>query len=218
MTWLRRILTTLRGEAHQRELDDELQFHLAMREQRNVDEGMDEREARRNARLRFGNPVVWRERVSEVDLMLFLRSVLEDARFGLRQLRRNPGFTLTAVLTLALGIGANTTIFSIADAVLLQPLPYPGAGRMLAIRERLPKTNLNDSWPDYVDWRAQNDVLDEMAALRPSGFSLIMAGSVQSVPGASVTDSFFLCLEPIPLLDGHSPARNPRPGPLPPLW
>jgi hypothetical protein len=74
MIWLRRILRTLQSQAHQGELDEELQFHLAMREQRNLDEGMGEGEARRNARLRFGNPVVWKERTSEADLMLFLRT------------------------------------------------------------------------------------------------------------------------------------------------
>ena len=215
MKWLRRILTALRIESHQRELDEELQFHLAMRAKKNRDEGMDTAEARRNARLRFGNPVLWRERMSEVDGTLFLRSIVDDLRFGLRQLGRSPAFTLTAVLTLALGIGANTTIFSVADAVLLQPLPYPGASRMIAIRERLPKTDINDSWPDYLDWRAQNDVFDEMAALQPSGFGFVADGSVQSVPGASVTDSFFPLFGVNPMMGRAFTSAESIPGAAP---
>ena len=191
MNWLKRMLMTVRSGAHQREVDEELQFHVDMREQRNASDGMSESEARRDARVRFGNPVVWRERVSEVDLMLFLKSVLEDLRFGLRQLGRNPAFALTAAITLALGIGANTAIFSIADAVLLKPLPYPGADRMIAIQEKLPKFQINDSWPDYVDWQKQNHVFEEMAMVQPSGFQLSMAGDSVSVPGVSVTNSFF---------------------------
>ncbi len=191
MYWLKRMVRTLRSDAHQREVEEELQFHVDMREQRNANEGMSEGEAHRDARVRFGNPLVWRERVSEVDLMLFLKSALEDLRFGLRQLVRNPAFALTAAITLALGIGANTTIFSIADAVLLKPFPYPGADRMISIQERLPKFQINDSWPDYVNWEKQNDVFEEMAMVQPSGFQLSMAGENVSVPGASVTNSFF---------------------------
>jgi hypothetical protein len=123
MSWIRRILTTLRSDAHQREVDEELQFHVDMREQRNVNDGMSEGEAHRDARIRFGNPVVWRERVSEVDLMLFLKSTLDDLRFGVRQLVRSPAFALTAAITLALGIGANTAIFTLVNAVMLKNLP-----------------------------------------------------------------------------------------------
>jgi putative ABC transport system permease protein len=191
MSWLKRLAKTLRSDAHRREVDEELEFHMAMREQHNVSDGMNEPDAHRDARVRFGNPLVWRERVSEADLILLIRSVLDDLRFGLRQLARSPAFALTAAITLGLGIGANTAIFSIADAVLLKPLPYPGADRMVVIHERLPKFTINDSWPDYVDWQKQNDVFDEMTMLQPAAFQLNTAGENVSVPGASVTDSFF---------------------------
>jgi predicted permease len=215
MNWFKRILMTVRSSAHQHEVEEELQFHVDMRERQNASDGMSERDAHRDARLRFGNPVVWRERVSEVDLMLLLKSALEDLRFGLRQLVRNPAFALTAAITLALGIGANTAIFSIADAVLLKPFPYPGAERMIAIHERLPKFEMNDSWPDYVDWQKQNDVFEEMAALQPSGFQLSMAGENVSVPGASVTNSFFSLFGANPIAGRSFTSAEDTPGASP---
>ncbi len=215
MNWLKRILMTVRSGAHQREVDEELQFHVAMREHRNVNEGMSQEAARRDARVRFGNPAVWRERVSEVDLMLFLKSVIEDLRFGLRQLVHDLAFALTAAIMLALGIGANTAIFSIADAVLLKPFPYPGADRMIAIHERLPASELNDSWPDYVDWQKQNDVFEEMTALQPSGFQLSRAGENVSVPGASVTNSFFSLFGANPIAGRSFTGAEETPGASP---
>ena len=192
MSWLRRILRTFRPNTNKRELEEELEFHLSMRERENLDEGMIAAEARRKARLRFGNPAVWLERLSEIDLMLLPRSIFDDLRFGVRQLWRNPGFAITAVLTLALGVGINTALFSVTDAVLLKPLPWPGADRMVAIHERVPKFGaMNDSWPDYLDWQAQNHVFSRMAALQPSEFTLNIDGTDQPVRGASVTNSFF---------------------------
>ncbi|MGB6132311.1 MAG: ABC transporter permease [Acidobacteriaceae bacterium] len=192
MRWLRRVLLTFRMKAHRHEMEEEVRFHLSMREQRNLDEGMSGNEAYRRARVRFGNPVVWLERMSEVEMHIHLRSVIEDLRFGFRQLVRNPVFTITAVLTLALGIGINTTIFSVADAVLLKPLPWPEAGRMVAIYERMPKFGvMNDSWPDYVDWRSQNSVFAKMAALQPSSSTVNLGGEDRQIPSVSVTNSFF---------------------------
>ncbi len=192
MTFLRRILRTFHRGSHWKDLEEELQFHVSMREQRNLNEGMIPEEARRQARLKFGNPAVWMERVSEVDLMLLLRSISQDFHFGVRQLWRNPWFAITAVLTLALGIGLNTAIFSVVYAVLMKPLPWPGADRMVAIYEHVPKFGtMNDSWPDFLDWQSQNHVFSKMAALQPTEFHLNMAGQDQPVPGASVTNAFF---------------------------
>lgn len=192
MNFWGRLLRTFHQGSHRKDLEEELQFHVSMREQRNLNEGMNPDEARRRARLQFGNPAVWMERVSEVDLMLLLRSILRDLRFGARQLWRNPAFTITAVLTLALGIGLNTAIFSVAYAVLLKPLPWPGADRMVAIYENVPKFGtMNDSWPDFLDWRSQNHVFSKMAVLQPAEFHLNMVGEDQPVPGASVTNEFF---------------------------
>src|SRR5262252_2013043 len=109
MAWMSRLRAMFRREKLAREFDEELAFHLSMREQLNVDEGMAPVEALRDARQRFGNPSVWRERMSEVDLMLLPQTVLQDLRYGVRTLARNARFTVVAILALALGIGINTT-------------------------------------------------------------------------------------------------------------
>jgi putative ABC transport system permease protein len=195
------------------EIAAELRAHVEMAVEEAVRKGMSEQQARRAARLRFGNPVTVSEKVSEADMLLLPWSVIEDLRFGLRQLWHSPVFTLTAVLTLALGIGANTAIFSVANAVLLQSLPWPGAGRMVAIHERLPRMGMiNDSWPDYQDWRAQNDVFEDMALLQTADFTVTQAGSSESLPGASVTNSFFSLFGAGPILGRTFTTAESAPG------
>src|ERR1700677_817203 len=108
MAWIHRLRALLRKEELDSELEEELRFHLSMRERRNVEVGMSNGEARRSARLRFGNPTVWREQMSEIDLMIFPQTVMQDLRFGCRMLLRNAGFTAMAVFALAIGIGMNT--------------------------------------------------------------------------------------------------------------
>src|SRR5580704_3798829 len=104
-------------------------------------------------------------------------TLLQDLRYGIRALAKNPGFTMVAVLTLALGIGANTAIFSVVDAVLLRPLPYPESGRLFTVYQTLPQNpaqNTGVSYPNYLDWVQQNPVFDSIAAVR--GNSLALSG------------------------------------------
>ena len=105
MAWTSRLRALFRSERLAQELDEELEFHLAMRQQWNEDRGVAAATARRQARLRFGNPLLWRERMSEIDLAMLPQTVLQDLRYGARILMRNAGFTLVAVLALAIGIG-----------------------------------------------------------------------------------------------------------------
>ena len=118
--WMDRLLALFRKEKLTQQFDEELEFHLAMREQWNQKQGMPQQEARRDARRRFGNRSLWRERMSEIDLMTLPQTILQDLRYGARMLVRNLGFTIAAVLALALGIGVNTAAFTAYKALIGQ--------------------------------------------------------------------------------------------------
>src|ERR1035437_4596102 len=135
MSLVRRIVNLRTRSKVNREIEEEIHAHMQMREEDNRAAGMSPPEARRDALLRFGNPVVTRERVAEADAALGLDSLGADVRYAFRQLRRSPGFACTAILILALGIGACTAIFSAIKPVLMDSLPYPHAARIMMIWE-----------------------------------------------------------------------------------
>ena len=135
MSLVRRIVNLRTRSKVNREIEEEIHAHMQMREEDNCAAGMSPPEARRDALLRFGNPVVTRERVAEADAALGLDSLGADVRYAFRQLRRSPGFACTAILILALGIGACTAIFSAIKPILLDSLPYPQAARIMMIWE-----------------------------------------------------------------------------------
>ncbi len=156
--WLR-IKTLFRRQQLDRDLDDELQFHLAMREQRLTEQGMPAEEARYAARREFGNATGAKEMNRELWTFPFLETIWQDVRYGLRQLRRNPGFTAVAVLTLALGIGANTVILSVVNTVLLRALPYPHADRIVDIS----RPQADASIPMFTYWEQNNPGFRDLA-------------------------------------------------------
>src|SRR5499426_2611208 len=125
---------------------------------------------------------------------LRMESFIQDLRFGVRMLLKNPGFTLIAVLTLALGIGANTAIFTVVNAVLLQPLPYPEARRLALISENFSQRNLNlitVSAPEYLDYRDRSRSFAQVAAYRRQPFTLTGAGEAESLAGAVCSTNLF---------------------------
>ncbi|MCL5670273.1 MAG: ABC transporter permease, partial [Acidobacteria bacterium] len=173
-------------------------------------------EARYAARRAFGNSTQTKESNREMWTFPFLETLWQDLRYGLRQLRRNPGFTVVAILTLALGIGANTAIFSVVDAVLLRSLPYKDPAHLLWTTFQNPKSDLHRSavpHPTYFAWRDQNDVFSGIAATHFTGeFTLKGAGIPERIPGMSVSANFFSVLG-VELLRGRSfTPEEDRPG------
>jgi len=126
---------------------------------------------------------------------------MEDVRYGLRMLRRNPGFTAIALLTLALGIGANTAVFSIVNGVLLNPLPFPDPGKLVVLFESKPNFKEGSiSYPNFLDWQRDNHAFTSIAAYRPDTFSLTSAGEPEQVRGEMVSADFFSILGVKPVL------------------
>ena len=147
------------------EMDAELEAHIALRTEDNIAHGMTPQEARRDALVRFGNPVVMKERTAGADMALSIDGLWRDVRYALRQLRRSPGFALTAIITLTVAIGANAVVFSILNALVLKPLDLPGARSLYMIEQRGFPMN---SYPDYLDLRQRNKSL-AFEARQPRG-------------------------------------------------
>src|SRR5215470_8902581 len=151
-----------------REFDDEIKAHLRLLTLRYVRQGMTEDEAARTARRQFGNVTLLKEARREMRGVRLVETFVQDLRYGMRTLRKNPGFTFVAVLTLALGIGANTAIFSVVNALLLRPLPYTEPDRLLQIWQNyLPNfPKLGVSGGDFQLWQEQAASFAQMAAYR----------------------------------------------------
>src|ERR1700744_3816605 len=155
MVWIARLRALFRRNKLTRELDEELMFHLSMREQWNVEQGMPRAEAHRDARRRFGNPSVWREHMSEIDLMILPQTILQDLRYGARTLFRNAGFTTVAILALAIGIGVNTAAFTFYKALFTRSLDAREPGRMVdfSLVRQSGNPDFDFSYPDYQAYR-----------------------------------------------------------------
>jgi putative ABC transport system permease protein len=145
-----------------------------------------------------------------------LTDLWQDLRFGARMLRTQPGFTLIAILTLALGIGANTAIFSIVNAVLLRPFPYQAPERLVILQERYTAVGFSPSYPNFADWRTQNTVCSSMSAVRQNeSFNLTGAGEPERLQGQRVSAEFFSTLGVQPLVGRDFLAEEDRAGATP---
>lgn len=190
--------------AIKREIDEELQFHVDMRAAANVGSGMPSENASQTARKQFGNFQSIREQCRDIRGASFGETTLRDVRFGFRMLMKSPGFTAVAVLTLALGIGASTAIFSFVNAILLRPLPYPDSERLVMVWEN----NLRNGWtmssvapPMLGEWRRQNTVFEGLAAgVWGANFTLTGRGEPQSIRGSTFSANIFSILRVRPVL------------------
>jgi predicted permease len=215
MSMFRRIANLFHQSRIDREIDAELKAHIEMRIEDNLAAGMSPEEAYRDAQLRFGNATVMRERASAEDTSPLLAGMGRDVHYAFRQLRHSPGFALTAILTLALGIGANVVVLSVLNALILKPLDLPHAERMYTIVQK-EQGNDNQSYPDYVDYRARNSTLTDMAAYQLDQVGLRIRGSAERRWEFEVSGNYFDLLGVQPELgrffhasDEHGPNSAP---------
>lgn len=214
---LNRLLALFRRSPLDRDLDDEMAAHLELAIEEHLERGLAPAEARRQALLRFGGPQQAKEQHRHARGLPFLETLIQDLRFASRMLRKSPGFTSVAVLTLALGIGANTAIFSVVYAVLLKSLPYPQADRLVVLYEnvRLPtyQNDRNEVSPGNLsDWTKQNSVFQNVAAYSNRSFNLTGMGEPLRVEGELVSANFFSTLEVEPPLGRAFAPEEDRPG------
>jgi predicted permease len=210
MARLKALLGRLRAlwdsEAVHREIREECQFHIDMHTEENIRRGMTPEDARREAEAMFGSQLRIKEMGYEVRGGGWPESVWQDLRYGLRMLWKKPSFTLTAVLTLGLGIGANTAIFSIVDAVLLRPLPYTDAARIVELKEVSAKgARMPFADPNIADVRARNHSLEAIAEYSggtPSTMMMTIISGSEPVraPVYEVSGEFFHVLGVTPVL------------------
>jgi putative ABC transport system permease protein len=194
-------LAGLTGRARRdRELAEELESHLRMHVEDNVRAGMSPPEARRHALIKLGGLAQTAEEYRRQRGLPLLETLAQDLRYGARVMRRNVAFTLVAVLTLALGVGANTAIFSVVNAVLLRPLQYPNAGRLAAIQELNEKGTRVQSTPaNFLDWREQNTVFEHLAAIYATTANLSAGEESERVDLAMTSVNFFEVFGVLPL-------------------
>ncbi|MGO8732338.1 MAG: ADOP family duplicated permease [Terriglobia bacterium] len=176
------------------ELDEEVQSHLRMAVQERMEQGETAEQARDSAVREFGNVTLVKEVTRDVWGLRWLETLLQDLRYGARQLRRNPGFTAVAVLTLALGIGANTTIFSVTNALLFRaPAGIERPDRLVLLFRRFARNRveMNVSYPNFRDWRDQNRAFSGLAAHKTIWLGLSAEGESGRVQGAMVSGNYF---------------------------
>lgn len=192
MGLFRRIRNLFRHARIDREIHAELEAHIALRTEDNIARGMTPKAARRDALVRFGSPTIIREQTAGFDTALSLNGLWHDVRYALRQMRRSPGFALTAIVTLALGIGANIVVFGVLNAVLLDPLhevKEPGRLYQLSQKEWM---SGGPSYPAYEDFKRRNTTFSDMAAVYGmSGVGLGWQNAVHSISGYDVTGNYF---------------------------
>jgi putative ABC transport system permease protein len=192
-----RIRAVFDRNALDHELDEEVRFHIEQETRANLARGMKPEEAARQARMDFGGEQSVKEEYRAVRGDSLVESALQDARFGLRMLRRSPGFAIVAAITLALGLGANTAMFSVIDAVLLRPLPFANPDRLVYILDQNPSKGFfrfTASPPNFIDWRAQAQSFTGMAATAGGTFTLSGSGDAQRLNALFVTPDLFAVL------------------------
>ncbi|HET9994580.1 MAG TPA: ABC transporter permease, partial [Candidatus Acidoferrum sp.] len=198
MNWLNGLFRKRRQEE---ELEEEVRSHLEMSAQERVDRGQEARAAEHAARREFGNVELVKQVTREVWGMETFDRLIQDLRFGFRMLAKSPGFAAVAILTLALGIGANTALFSAVNGVLLNPLPYPQPEQLVTLHESKPNFDAGSiSFPNFRDWRKDNTTFSMMGVHRSYSFNLTGSGEAEQLKAQFVSSDLFPLLGVKPIL------------------
>ena len=206
-----RLRSLFRRNTVEEEMNDELRFHFEQQVQKLMQSGMSKDEATRQAHSKFGNEDEVREECREARGVGTVETLLQDLHYGTRMLLKDPGFTLVAVLTLALGMGATTAIFSVVNAVLLRPLPFRDPSRLVVVWENFLPLNHphNVAAPaNFLDWEKQNTVFEGMAAMADTNANLTGSGDPQQIVVGNVTPGFFSVVGVNPILGSGFTADN----------
>jgi predicted permease len=198
--WVCRLLGLFRKKSREADMAEEFRQHLDGLIERNMAAGMSHEEARSAALRKFGGVEQIKETAREQRVWMWADQLWQDVAFACRLLRKSPGFTLAAILTLGVGIGINVAIYSIIHAVLLSELPYPEPDRLVAISEIWGDNVSPTSYPDYLDWKTAQHSFDDIAVARRDDFNLTGDGEPERFSGLFVTASYFRVLKVPPKL------------------
>lgn len=191
MQLLRRLFFYWRREEFDRELEEEMKFHLEMKAQENLANGMSTEEALYAARRQFGNQTLLKEASRDMWSFNYLETFWQDLCYGARMLLKQPGFTLVAVLTLALGIGATTAMFSVIYATLFESLPYPKSDQLVMVWSQASRGRNSVSSADYVEWKRRSTSFQYLEAWNGSTFNVATAERPEQIQAALMTPNFF---------------------------
>jgi len=220
-----RLRAIFRAKSMDAGLDEELRFHLDRQLERHIQAGLSPEEAGRRVRLDFGGAHQIKEECRDARGIRALEALRQDLRYGFRTLRKNPGFTCVALLTLALAIGANTAIFSLVYGTLLRPLPYADPDRLIVLNEIHPRVGtIGVSYPNFLDWRAQDHVFSGMAVTAGVGHNLSGTDLPETIRGQAVSSNFLSLIGAHPLFGRDFDPSEDKVGAAPvvmltyPLW
>ncbi|MGI9069966.1 MAG: ADOP family duplicated permease [Bryobacteraceae bacterium] len=201
MSLISRFVSVFRTEHLNREIEDEQEFHITCRTEEFVEAGMEPEAAARRARLEFGNRSRAHAESHDAKLLVWLESAGQDFRYGARTLLQSPSFAAVAVLTLALGVGANTATFSVVNSVLLSPLPYRDSNRLICLFEEIPSSKRSSiSYPNFIDWRNMNRSFSSIAGYHGIDVNISSNGEAEHLPGEMISAGLFETLGINPIL------------------
>jgi putative ABC transport system permease protein len=212
--FLSRLKSLFRKRRLDREMAEELEFHQALMQEKLMRQGLPQSRAAYEVRRTFGNPARWQERLRELWQIRSLENLLRDVRFSLRMLRKSPGFTAVAILTLALGVGANTAVFSLINGLLLRPLPVPHAEKLVVLRmeEGGPNPDYSFITPFFRSLETQHQIFSDVFAYNADTFQIQGESGSDSIHGALVSGQFFSGLQTAPQLGRYLTPMDDRPG------